>query len=324
MRKGVTRNHRGRNAMLKALVGVLVPICFASGGASVTGDNYDIFPISRGMKKVYSYTLTFSYSDVFTPSRNEADSGTVEYDVGNFIMLGDTVRAWSIQCTAHTIHRHWGGTSTSPYDSTFSTDDIVIETLYEDMRSQHELKCSLRMHRNTILPWEFVTFLAGDRIYRYWTDSTRLARRANDQSGVNSYFDRTRGLYKHEYTLSGNGMYNVHGHVNALLIETVPGDPVPVDPDPDDPAPVAYELIQNYPNPFNPFTTIRYALPEPSYVILSVFNTLGERVVTLVDNERAAGFHDEIFDASGLSSGVYLYRMQAGLYVETKKMVIVR
>jgi 5'-nucleotidase / UDP-sugar diphosphatase len=89
-------------------------------------------------------------------------------------------------------------------------------------------------------------------------------------------------------------------------------------------APVSYVLEQNYPNPFNPSTTIRYALPERSNVTLAVFNALGQRVTTLVRGEEEAGVHDVVFDAALLSSGVYFYRLTAGNFAETKKLVVAK
>lgn len=85
-----------------------------------------------------------------------------------------------------------------------------------------------------------------------------------------------------------------------------------------------FKLNQNYPNPFNPSTTIRYALPQRSHVLLAVFNTLGQQVATLVNENEEAGYHDVRFDGSGVASGVYFYRLIAGEYVATKKFVILR
>jgi len=86
--------------------------------------------------------------------------------------------------------------------------------------------------------------------------------------------------------------------------------------------PGQYELSQNYPNPFNPSTTIRYCLPGRSDVSLSVYNALGQLVATLVRGEQAAGYHEARFDASGLSSGVYFYRLRAGEFIGTRKLVV--
>jgi hypothetical protein len=88
--------------------------------------------------------------------------------------------------------------------------------------------------------------------------------------------------------------------------------------------PKEFMLEQNFPNPFNPSTTIQYGLPARSHVNLTVFNTLGQSVSILVNGEQEAGYHEVQFDASGLSSGVYLYRIQAGEFVQTKRLLLLR
>jgi hypothetical protein len=88
--------------------------------------------------------------------------------------------------------------------------------------------------------------------------------------------------------------------------------------------PTQFALGQNYPNPFNPSTVIKYALPQKSHVTLTVYNTLGQQVSVLVNTEQEAGYHDVKFENPGLASGVYLYRMQAGSFVEVKKLVLVK
>jgi hypothetical protein len=88
--------------------------------------------------------------------------------------------------------------------------------------------------------------------------------------------------------------------------------------------PERFVLEQNYPNPFNPSTTIRYDLPYTTVVGLTVFNALGQQVATLAQGEQAAGVHEVRFDASGLSSGVYIYRLSAGQFVQTRKLLLLR
>ncbi|MCS6988690.1 MAG: T9SS type A sorting domain-containing protein [Chloroherpetonaceae bacterium] len=88
--------------------------------------------------------------------------------------------------------------------------------------------------------------------------------------------------------------------------------------------PATFALEQNYPNPFNPATTIRYQLPVASDVRLEVFDMLGKKVATLVSERKDAGFHEAVFNAQTLSSGIYFYRLQAGGFAQTKKMMLVK
>jgi photosystem II stability/assembly factor-like uncharacterized protein len=85
-----------------------------------------------------------------------------------------------------------------------------------------------------------------------------------------------------------------------------------------------FALQQNYPNPFNPSTTISFTIPNAAVVSLKVYDVLGREVATLINGRLAAGTHESIFNASKLSSGVYFYKLQAGDFVQTKKMLLVK
>lgn len=93
-----------------------------------------------------------------------------------------------------------------------------------------------------------------------------------------------------------------------------------------EPIPTHYALLQNYPNPFNPSTTIRFEIPAAGFVLLSVYNILGQEVATLISERLAAGRYSVTFDTDlyNLPSGVYFYRLHAGTFVATKKLVLIR
>jgi hypothetical protein len=88
--------------------------------------------------------------------------------------------------------------------------------------------------------------------------------------------------------------------------------------------PINATLFANYPNPFNPSTKIKFTLFVDNRVKINIYNTVGQLIETLVDKEMESGYHEVNFDASRLASGVYLYQLQAGSFVETKKMVLLR
>ena len=88
--------------------------------------------------------------------------------------------------------------------------------------------------------------------------------------------------------------------------------------------PTEYGLGQDYPNPFKPATIIRYQLPEAAYVSIKPYDMLGREIRTLVEGESPAGYHEVVVDASHLASGIYLYRMSAGKFSATKKLVLTK
>jgi len=101
----------------------------------------------------------------------------------------------------------------------------------------------------------------------------------------------------------------------------------------DEDLPTKYALRQNYPNPFNPTTTISYSIPSPVNngrtqsvvnVTLTIYNSLGQKVATLVNKAQAPGNYSVRFNASNLPSGVYFYKLQAGSFTSTKKMILMK
>jgi len=85
-----------------------------------------------------------------------------------------------------------------------------------------------------------------------------------------------------------------------------------------------FSLEQNYPNPFNPSTSIKFTVPSSEFVSLKVYDVLGNEVTTLVNEQKAPGVYEVRFDAGDLSSGVYIYKLQAGNFTQTRKLMLMK
>ena len=124
---------------------------------------------------------------------------------------------------------------------------------------------------------------------------------------------------------SGGAERAVANHLGIFVLsDTDPGDDDEGSSKSVAPVPGGFSLSQNNPNPFNPSTAIAYELPKRSQVRLTIYNVHGQRIATLVDGEQSAGYHTVMWDAAGMSAGVYLCRMEAGDYHAVRKMLLVR
>jgi hypothetical protein len=130
-----------------------------------------------------------------------------------------------------------------------------------------------------------------------------------------SYTDNNLPAGRYAYRLKqvdNNGAFSYHGSVEVVIGL----------------APQEFALLQNYPNPFNPSTKIQYSLANAAQVSLKVYNVLGLEVATLVNGRQEAGSYTVPFGINtgtlGLSSGVYFYRLEAGSFVSTKKLVLMK
>jgi len=115
-----------------------------------------------------------------------------------------------------------------------------------------------------------------------------------------------------EFVIVSGGQFQILDKPTA--IETMDDPPIPTE----------FIVQQNYPNPFNPSTIIQYQLPRQSFVTLKVYNALGQVMDILVNEKKNAGYHQVQFNAQHLSSGVYIYSIQAGNFKQMRKMILIR
>ncbi|MGB5528359.1 MAG: T9SS type A sorting domain-containing protein, partial [Ignavibacteriaceae bacterium] len=120
----------------------------------------------------------------------------------------------------------------------------------------------------------------------------------------------------------GSAVYTISTEEQSLILPPIP--PIVSVDDEINAQPEDYNLYQNYPNPFNPSTTIRYSVIKPDVVRIKIYDILGREVKTLVNELKQAGTYEVQFNASEIASGIYLYRIESGNFVQTKKMILLK
>jgi len=141
-----------------------------------------------------------------------------------------------------------------------------------------------------------------------WSSS---AENSNDENTLIIQDDQIVNYYLQEFT----ARYYEAGGSDSIFITDILADYQ---------VPTEYSLSQNFPNPFNPITNINYSVPMRNNVELVIFNTLGEKIRILVNEVKNAGNYNVTFDASNLPSGVYFYRISAGEFIQTKKLLLLK
>jgi len=144
--------------------------------------------------------------------------------------------------------------------------------------------------------WKTLSFVKG-----FGTTTEPQSYSFNDENiSAGKYFYRLKQI-------DFNGMYEYSNEIEVLVN-----------------APNNFSLNQNYPNPFNPSTSIEFQLPKESFVTLKIYNILGVEIATLLNEQKPAGVHKINFDASGLTSGLYIYKISTGSFEQTRKMMLLK
>jgi Divergent InlB B-repeat domain/Secretion system C-terminal sorting domain len=282
-----------------------------SGSGSYTGTNN---PAQVTMNEPIEEIANFSQNiTIYVGTNPEERSFTV--DGSTYTALQQF--SW-IPNTQHTI-----GTTTPQNDTT------GVRFVFTNWSDGGEIT-------HTVSPGSSNTYTANFDTEYYLTMIAETGGTVSPQSGwqisgntVEIFATADSGYYFGGWIGSGNGSYtgdsnlvqiNMHEPITetANFVVTTVEDFTSIKPQ-------EYKLYQNYPNPFNPISTIEFSLKEESYTKLTVYSISGEEVKSLLNNESLpAGIYRLNFDASDLPSGIYFYRLQAGSFVDTKKMILLK
>ncbi len=209
------------------------------------------------------------------------------------------------------IDKDWGRITITDYDdksiTLYTAEDQIESDFYELPPTPPSGIFDARYSSG-----RFVEALSSEKIIQISSDKYPITIKAE---GINiTVRDRISGDILNEELNNGEEISITNNNVTSIeVIGTITGE-----------LPITYELYQNYPNPFNPETTIKFAIPKESKVNLSIYNVLGELVSTLVNEQKKPGYYEYELDAPNLASGVYLYRIKSGDFVETKKMILLK
>jgi hypothetical protein len=198
----------------------------------------------------------------------------------------------------------------------------IVETLFSDIINSGNIKTDLNLTDNSIVAQthQFDGNTLG------WVDENPSSGtvNANSNQAISIIFN-SNGLtpntsYTGELNIQSNDpsipvkIVKVRLNVGPLGTGNNAGIEIPID----------FELKQNFPNPFNPSTKIKFALPNEGFTVLKIYNSLGKEVVTLVNENKPAGFYEMEFNASSLASGLYFYKLESADFKETKRMLLIK
>ena len=239
--------------------------------------------------------------------------GTTDLSITDAVLDNSTIYYWRVRATTEDDSAPW--TFTHSFTTLMTLPDQEIELLFPDngvTTSEEsvdlgwsEVEGAFNYHVMVAANPEFNTPLANENDL---TDAN-FSFNVPTQLGPRTYYWRVRALNP-----AGAGDWS---EVYSFRYETSTSTDA-------DELPARFSLSQNYPNPFNPTTLINYELQDASHVNISVYSLSGEHIATLVDDMRSGGQHQIHFDASALSSGIYIYRMNAEGFVQSRKMMLIK
>ncbi len=277
---------------------------------------YDVFQLAKWNEYTFGYEYLDSYSHYIFGTTITKDSGLVKYLITDSTLNSDRID-WAVRREVDVQRK----IITPSGDTIYKYQAIESFTLMEFLMDGHQLYTSLASQEKI---WQFPVS-GTDAVYRYITISDTLITysQMNNEITDSLWFNSTTGMYKRiRKTLYINGKTTTETRLRVdLLGGIVSSNEIPK-------TPKTFILSQNYPNPFNPSTKISWQTPVSGWQTLKVYDVLGNEVATLVDEYRNAGSFEvefkSIVGSRQLANGIYFYQLQAGNYLETKKMILLK
>jgi hypothetical protein len=303
--KGIIR----RNVIIDNQANGLGGMAIGYGGYAIIDRNYIVRNVSLA-----GYHGGLYFFNAFTNSK--ITNNIIASNVGDGITVNLTSTAIAINNTI--VNNSGIGIATSSTSSLRAMNNIIwgnSAQLYQNVYGSYN--CVSGGWGGTLNISSNPLFVAGDSLFRLQTGSPCIGRgrMSAEVAGI--------ALTAPTYDFLGNTRMNPTaspwpdiGAIESPLSDGVDDSPEEI--------PTEFALSQNFPNPFNPSTTIRYALPASANVKLTIHDLLGREIAVLVDEEQQAGWKDITWNAAGISSGVYFYKVQAGTFTETKKMILMK
>ncbi len=311
--------------MRKSIIFLLIFV--SSGTAQISHNSFnndarkendslvDVFPLTLGNQWEYGYYWYYSTGGPIGTGTH-TDTGTVVIQIIDKIVAIDSTK-WILKET----YNLWVQYDTNGFNGPSpSIDTVELIELHQGRHRLYKTGDEIRINQS-VMP--FIPFV-DTMVYRYENanpDGIKTIE-SHNVAGMGIYvfsFKQGVGLLSASVSDGCTCMNGFTGN-HFLRNQLINGITIREAASPSH----TFYLAQNYPNPFNPSTRISYAIPIPVYVKLTVYDMLGREVQTLIDGEHEAGYRSVEFNGSRLSSGMYFYKMQAGSYIEIKKMQLLK
>jgi photosystem II stability/assembly factor-like uncharacterized protein len=279
----------------------------------------------------FNVLKTTNFGQSWAHLTNEPVGSSSEYGYNNSFWCTDVNRIW-FGTNASRIWRTTDGGATWLSSASGATDSYAVSFKDNNNGLVAHSTGTVRLSTDggatwnttsspTTSPINGLAYVSGTNFA--WLASGAVPYRSTNNSAswtAQSVYPITGTLYHLSFADTSNGWAVTSG---GEIIRYRPSGTTNAETNPPD-VPDRFVLHQNYPNPFNPSTTISYEIAHPALVSLKVFDLLGREVATLVEDVRDAGAYTVSFDASSMSSGVYLYRLKAGAFSQTRRMILLR